>query len=62
MVGIAALTGPASTPRRKRGTASGAGVPLARPVLVESPQGSAKAYGDAHLVNTATLRLFQRLT
>ena len=58
VVGIPALTGPASTP----GTASGAGVPLARPVLLESPQGSAKEYGDAHLVNTATLRLFHRLT
>jgi len=58
VVGIPALTGPASTPA----TASGAGVPLARPVLLESPQGSAKEYGDAHLVNPATLRLFQRLT
>jgi hypothetical protein len=58
VVGIPALTGPASTP----GTASGAGVPLARPVLLESTQGSAKEYGNAHLVNTATLRLFQRLT
>ena len=57
VVGIPALTGPASTP----GTASGAGIPLARPVLLESPQGSAKEYGDAHLVNTATLRLFHRL-
>jgi SecDF, P1 head subdomain len=58
VAGIPALTGPASTP----GTASGAGIPLARPVLLESPQGSAKEYGDADLVNTATLRLFQRLT
>jgi hypothetical protein len=58
VAGIPALTGPASTP----GTASGAGIPLARPVLLESPHGSAKEYGDAHLVNTATLRLFHRLT
>lgn len=58
VVGIPALTGPASTP----GTARGAGIPLARPVLLESPHGSAAEYGDAHLVNTATLRLFQRLT
>jgi preprotein translocase subunit SecD len=58
VVGIPALTGPAPTP----GAARGAGIPLARPVLLESPQGSAKEYGDAHLVNTATLRLFQRLT
>jgi SecD-like export protein/sigma-70-like protein len=43
------------------GTARGEG-PLARPVLLESPLGSAKEYGDAHLVNTATLRLFQRLS
>ena len=57
VTGIPALTGPASTP----GTARGAGIPLARPVLLESPQGSAKEYGDAHLVNTATLRLFHRL-
>jgi preprotein translocase subunit SecD len=58
VTGIPALTGPAPTP----GTASGAGIPLARPVLLESPPGSAKEYGDAHLVNAATLRLFQRLT
>lgn len=57
VVGIPALTGPPSTP----GAASGAGVPLARPVLLESPQGSAQEYGDAHLVNAATLRLFHRL-
>jgi hypothetical protein len=62
VVGIPALTGPASTPTLTRGAARGAGVPLARPVLLESPQGSAKEYGDVHLVNTATLRLFQRLT
>jgi hypothetical protein len=62
VVGIPALTGPASSPALTPGTASGAGIPLARPVLLESPQGSAKEYGDAHLVNTATLRLFQRLT
>jgi hypothetical protein len=61
VVGIPALTGPASTPTLTPGTARGAGIPLARPVLLESPQGSAKEYGDAHLVNTATLRLFQRL-
>jgi hypothetical protein len=60
--GIPALTGPASTPTLTPGAARGAGIPLARPVLLESPQGSAKEYGDAHLVNTATLRLFQRLT
>jgi preprotein translocase subunit SecD len=60
--GIPALTGPASTPTLTLGAARGAGIPLARPVLLESPQGSAKEYGDAHLVNTATLRLFQRLT
>jgi hypothetical protein len=62
VVGIPALTGPASTPAPTPGTARGAGIPLARPVLLESPYGSAKEYGDAHLVNTATLRLFQRLT
>ena len=62
VVGIPALTGPASTPPLTPGAARGAGIPLARPVLLESPQGSAKEYGDAHLVNTATLRLFQRLT
>ena len=57
VAGIPALTSPASTP----GTASRAGIPLARPVLLEAPQGSAKEYGDAHLVNAATLRLFHRL-
>jgi hypothetical protein len=62
VVGIPALTGPASTPTLTPPAARGAGIPLARPVLLESPQGSAKEYGDAHLVNTATLRLFQRLT
>ena len=62
VTGIPALTGPASTLTPTPGTARGAGIPLARPVLLESPQGSAKEYGDAHLVNTATLRLFQRLT
>jgi hypothetical protein len=62
VVSIPALTGPASTPTLTPGAARGAGIPLARPVLLESPQGSAKEYGDAHLVNTATLRLFQRLT
>ena len=62
VVGIPALTGPASTPALTPGAAGSAGIPLARPVLLESPQGSAKEYGDAHLVNTATLRLFQRLT
>jgi hypothetical protein len=61
VVGIPALTGPASAPTLTPGTARGAGIPLARPVLLESPPGSAKEYGDAHLVNTATLRLFQRL-
>ena len=60
--GIPALTGPASTPTHTLGAARGAGIPLARPVLLESPQGSAQEYGDAHLVNMATLRLFQRLT
>jgi preprotein translocase subunit SecD len=59
--GIPALTGPASTPTPALGAARAAGIPLARPVLLESPQGSAKEYGDAHLVNAATLRLFQRL-
>jgi hypothetical protein len=62
VVGIPALTGPASAPALTPGTVRGAGIPLARPVLLESPPGSAKEYGDAHLVNTATLRLFQRLT
>jgi hypothetical protein len=62
VAGIPALTGPASTPAPTPGTASGAGLPLARPVLLGSPWGSATEYGDAHLVNTATLRLFQRLT
>jgi hypothetical protein len=60
--GIPALTGPASTPTHTLGAARGAGIPLARPVLLESSPGSAQEYGDAHLVNTATLRLFQRLT
>jgi hypothetical protein len=60
--GIPALTGPASTPTLTVGAATGAGIPLARPVLLESPPGSANEYGDAHLVNAATLRLFQRLT
>jgi hypothetical protein len=60
--GIPALTGPASTPTHTLGAARGAGIPLARPVLLESSPGSAEEYGDAHLVNTATLRLFQRLT
>jgi hypothetical protein len=62
VVGISALTGPASTPAPAPGAAGGAGIPLARPVLLESAQGSATEYGDAHLVNTATLRLFQRLS
>jgi len=60
--GIPALTGPASTPTHTLGAARGAGIPLARPVLLESPRGSAQEYGDARLVNPATLRLFQRLT
>jgi hypothetical protein len=60
--GIPALTGPASTPTHTLGAAKGAGIPLARPVLLESSPGSAQEYGDAHLVNPATLRLFQRLT
>lgn len=58
VVAIPGLTGPAPAP----GTASGAGIPLARPVLLQTPQGSAQEYGDAHLVNSATLRLFHRLT
>ena len=62
VVAIPVLTGPASTPALTPGMARGAGIPLARPVLLESAPGSAKEYGDAHLVNTATLRLFQRLT
>ena len=62
VVAIPAVTGPASTPALTPGTARGAGIPLARPVLLESPHGSAQEYGDARLVNTATLRLFQRLT
>ena len=62
VVAIPVLTGPASAPTLTPGTASGAAIPLARPVLLESSQGSAKEYGDAHLVNSATLRLFQRLT
>ena len=62
VVGIPALTGPASSPTLTPGTARGAAIPLARPVLLESPQGSAKEYGDAHQVSTATLRLFHRLT
>src|ERR1700760_2634624 len=60
--GIPALTGPASTPTHTLGAARGAGIPLARPVLLESPRGSAQEYGDAHLVHGATLQLFQRLT
>jgi hypothetical protein len=59
--GIPALTGPASTLTLTVGAARGAEIPLARPVLLES-QGSAGESGDAHLVNPATLRLFQRLT
>lgn len=62
MASVPALTGPASAPTLTPGTARGIGIPLARPVLLESPQGSGKAYGDAHLVNAATLRLFQRVT
>src|SRR6201996_254420 len=62
VVAIPALTGPASTPALTPGAATGAGIPLARPVLLESLPGNTKEYGDAHLVNTATLRLFQRLT
>ena len=58
---IPALTGPASAPALTSGTARGVGIPLARPVLLESPQGSSKEYGDAQLVNAATLRLFHRL-
>jgi hypothetical protein len=57
VVGIPALAGPASTP----GTASGAAIPLARPVLLESPQGSTKEYGNADRVNAVTLRQFHRL-
>lgn len=60
--GIPALTGPASTPTHTIGAARGTGIPLARPVLLESPPGSGQEYGDAHLVNATTLRLFQRLT
>jgi hypothetical protein len=59
--GIPALTGPASTTTHTLGAAKGAAIPLARPVLLES-QGNAGEYGDASLVNPATLRLFQRLT
>ena len=60
--GIPALTGPASPPAHTAGAARGAEIPLARPVMLASPHGSATEFGDAHLVNTATLRLFQRLT
>jgi hypothetical protein len=60
--GIPALTGPASTPTLTVGAARGAGIPLARPDQLASPRGSAQEFGDAHLVNPATLRLFQRLT
>jgi hypothetical protein len=36
--------------------------PLVRPVLLEAIHGSAHEYGDAHLVDAATLRLFHRLS
>ncbi len=38
------------------------GIPLLRPVLLESPQGSTAEYGNTSLVDAATLTLFRRLT
>jgi hypothetical protein len=35
--------------------------PLARPVLFFAPRGGRTAYGDASLVNTATMKLFDKL-
>jgi hypothetical protein len=37
-------------------------LPLARPVLIRAQPGSTTAYGDASLVNRATLRLFNEVT
>ncbi len=38
------------------------GIPLLRPVLLESPLGSTAEYGNSSLVDAATLTLFRRLT
>jgi preprotein translocase subunit SecD len=62
VVGITALNGPGPSSALTPGTARGADFPLARPVLLELPQGSATQYGDAHLVDSGTLRLFDRLS
>jgi hypothetical protein len=62
VVGLTALNGPGTSSARTPGTAPGADFPVARPVLLELPQGSATQYGDAHLVNSGTLRLFDRLS
>src|SRR6266702_4759393 len=53
---------PASAPGTSSAVNPAGGAPLARPVLLESPAGNEREYGDASLVNAATLRLFHRLT
>jgi hypothetical protein len=72
-VGIPSLTshpggppvasGPTGAASQAAGTSRSIGdAPLARPVLLFTPQGSAKATGDASLVDRATLRLFHKVT
>ena len=46
--------------RQPSGAASG--VPLLRPVLLESPLGSTAEYGNSSLVDASTLTLFRKLT
>lgn len=53
---------PPSAPGPGAVSSAPAGVPLARPVLLESPTDSTLQWGDPHLVNAATLRLFHQLT
>jgi len=62
VAGITALNGPGPSSALPPGTARGADFPVARPVLLEVPQGSATQHGDAHLVDSGTLRLFGRLS
>jgi hypothetical protein len=67
VIGLPALAGQGSPAGRAvtpaGGGASGdADAPLARPVLLEKPRGSATEYGSARLVTPATLTRFRHLT
>jgi hypothetical protein len=63
-VGIPALADrPGGPPAPATPAASGVDrAPVLRPVLLVSGRGAATAYGDAHQVNAATLKLFRQLS